>query len=341
MTADTYSSNLGLLLMGTGNNNNTWGTNANNFVFAPTDRAIAGANIQSSTGGTIDLSGTVPPAGLRQDIDHIQYFTGTLVSDLTVIVPNISKTWWFANITSGSQSMFVKVPGGTSGGGGLIQIPQGTAILVMCNGAGTLFRQDRANVGNIVHHAGQNVPAGTLACNGASLLRAEYPDLFNAIGTTWGSADSLHFAVPDLTDTARYLRSSSGSLSVGTYQSNQNASHTHTASSSSVTGATDSQGSHTHSATSTDSGHSHALPVQGFANNGSGVTTTVSQGSNNGGQLNSANSLSATAVISTTINSAGTHTHSVSGIAGAQIIASQGGSEARPESAVVLFGIRY
>ncbi|MDQ0462641.1 microcystin-dependent protein [Caulobacter ginsengisoli] len=41
-------------------------------------------------------------------------------------------------------------------------------------------------------------PTGWLECNGASLLRADYPALFAAIGTTWGSADGTHFTLPDL-----------------------------------------------------------------------------------------------------------------------------------------------
>lgn len=42
------------------------------------------------------------------------------------------------------------------------------------------------------------VPAGWLRCEAQSLLRADYPDLFTAIGTTFGSADGTHFALPDL-----------------------------------------------------------------------------------------------------------------------------------------------
>ena len=42
------------------------------------------------------------------------------------------------------------------------------------------------------------IPSGWLECNGASLLRASYPDLFTAFGTTFGSADGTHFNLPDL-----------------------------------------------------------------------------------------------------------------------------------------------
>lgn len=45
---------------------------------------------------------------------------------------------------------------------------------------------------------GQEIPAGTLLCNGASLLKADYPLLYARIGDRWGSADADHFNLPDL-----------------------------------------------------------------------------------------------------------------------------------------------
>lgn len=45
---------------------------------------------------------------------------------------------------------------------------------------------------------GSSAPSGWLLCDGTSYLRATYPDLFTAIGTTYGSADGTHFNVPDL-----------------------------------------------------------------------------------------------------------------------------------------------
>ena len=51
--------------------------------------------------------------------------------------------------------------------------------------------------GVVVDYAGPNVPAGWLYCSGQSVLRTDYPDLFIAIGTTYGSVDSTHFTLPD------------------------------------------------------------------------------------------------------------------------------------------------
>lgn len=54
-------------------------------------------------------------------------------------------------------------------------------------------------VGFIKPYAGTSIPTGYLLCNGAAISRAQYPELFAAIGTTWGAGDgSSTFNVPDL-----------------------------------------------------------------------------------------------------------------------------------------------
>jgi microcystin-dependent protein len=45
---------------------------------------------------------------------------------------------------------------------------------------------------------GSSAPTNWLLCDGANLLRADYPRLFNVIGTNFGSVDGTHFNVPDL-----------------------------------------------------------------------------------------------------------------------------------------------
>lgn len=341
MTADVYDPVLGLILQATGNNNNAWGTILDNSMITPAARAIAGINTITATGGTVDLSTVVPPAGMRLDIDHIQQATGALVSDLTIIVPAISKTWCFINRTSGAFGMFVKTPGGTSPSG-LVQIPAGKLIWVIGDGAGVLFRRDKDEVGNLIHHGGASAPAGTLACDGSSRLRAAFPDLFNIIGTTWGSVDGTHFTLPNFQDTGRFLRSVwSGQPTVGTYLANQNQAHTHTVTGapSSGTLATDVQGNHSHTATSTDSGHSHPFNATqpGGAGGGSGAPGCAPN------NTTPSNTGTGTANITTTLSTAGAHGHNITGAPGLGSLgtATQGGTEARPESATVLICIRY
>ncbi len=334
MVADTYDSFLGIILQGTGNNNNTWGTTFNNSAAIPLARSIAGKNIISATGGVVDLSTVVPPAGLRADVDMIQIANGALTSDLTIKVPVISKMWWFWNNTTGNFNMFVAAGSATTVPG-LVQIPQGAAILVMGDGSGTLLRHDDSQIGSFCLSGKAAVGPGELACNGASLLKAEYPNLFGKIGTTWGSVDSLHFTLPNFTDTARFLRSSSGSLAVGTYQSNQAGPHTHPITGAPAVGAlvTDSQGAHVHGVT--DPGHTHTFPLIGNVGNQPFAAAGTSTSSGSGTTNSSFTGIS--------INSAGVHTHNVTGslTAGSLGTANPAGSETRPETAVILMGIRY
>ena len=52
-------------------------------------------------------------------------------------------------------------------------------------------------IGTMLPYAGGEVPDGFLLCNGASLSRTEYPELFAAIGDRWGSDSSSTFKLPD------------------------------------------------------------------------------------------------------------------------------------------------
>lgn len=56
-------------------------------------------------------------------------------------------------------------------------------------------------VGEIILYAGNTSPdARWLLCDGASLLRTDYAELFAIIGTTYGAVDGSHFSLPDLRD---------------------------------------------------------------------------------------------------------------------------------------------
>ena len=252
MSADLLSNFIGMTLQATGNNNNAWGTILNGSALQPLERAIRGNIVRAVTGGTLDLSGSPPPAALTQVLDFVQIFQGALTVNQIVILPNLSGYWKFVNETTGAFQLLLQTPGGT-----FVNIPQGCSRGITCDGAGNLLRDDRDQIGNFEHNS--VVKPGTLQCSGQSLLQASYPDLFATIGTTFGSVDSLHFTLPLLTDTGRFLRSTTSTLTVGTAQSNQNKNHTHTGSG---TTATESVG-HTHAGSGTtgtmsaNASHSH------------------------------------------------------------------------------------
>jgi microcystin-dependent protein len=60
------------------------------------------------------------------------------------------------------------------------------------------FLSASGGAGQIIVLASETVPSGYLECDGSSLLRSAYPDLFSSIGTAHGAADGTHFNLPDL-----------------------------------------------------------------------------------------------------------------------------------------------
>lgn len=336
MSADLFSNFIGMTLQATGNNNNAWGTILNGSALQTVERALCGNISHAVTGGTLDLSGTPPPAGVTAALDFVQIITGTLTSNQTIIVPNLSKTWFIINETTGAFSLLVEASGGTA-----IQIPQGSGKFVVCDGATNLYRLDKDSVGTFVY--GAVVPNDALACSGQSLLQASYPDLFAKIGTTFGSVDGTHFTLPLLTDTGRFLRSTTGSLTVGTYQASQNKSHTHTGSGTTSTESNDHThtGSGTTSAMSANASHSH---VENIPNFGAGASWNNANGAANSGTFYSPLSTQATntdhthtySFTTSGISAAHTHTYSFTTSTG-----SADGTEARPEALAVVISIRY
>lgn len=73
----------------------------------------------------------------------------------------------------------------------LLLTPQGAKAMI----DNALSGQTDSGVpsGVMVPFAGKTVPDGWLLCNGASLAKASYPNLFNAIGYTWGGSGNTFY----------------------------------------------------------------------------------------------------------------------------------------------------
>lgn len=115
--------------------------------------------------------------------------------------------------------------------------------------------------GTVVDFAGATVPTGWLICAGQALSRVDFPDLFAALGTTYGAPSGATFNLPDTrgrvvagrdvdsggfagrltTPNSQTLGASGGTQTV-TLTTGQMPTHTHE-----VTGSTNSAGAHTHS----------------------------------------------------------------------------------------------
>lgn len=132
--------------------------------------------------------------------------------------------------------------------------------------------------GTIITFAGPTAPGGYLESDGRLLSRTSYPNLFNAIGTTYGNTTSTNFRIPDLR--GQFVRGFDNGRGLdanrifGSNQSDQLRSHRHTGNTDtggfhSHSGSTSTNGSHNHSG-STDTKGSHRHPLDS-----SGATTDV------------------------------------------------------------------
>lgn len=294
MTADTTTPNLGLLLQGTGNNNNAWGQDLNDQVFSRLDKAVAGMVTVATTGGTYTLSADEALAAYIR-------LTGTLTSDLVLVVPDTDKIYNIINSTDQSGGFFTRLKCATAAAAA--SVPGGFSVTTVFVMGALPQRADASLCGSYVYGALAS-PGCALECDGALYKRTALPSLFSLIGTTFGSTDSTNFRVPLASDTGRFLRSRAGAVTAGTSQANQNKSHTHTGSGSTSTESAN----HTHTGSGTTAGASND-----HTHNGSGTTsiqsadhTHTGSGATSGQSVNHTHS-------GTTAGASNGHTHTGSG----------------------------
>jgi hypothetical protein len=112
--ASTYTTDLKIELMVTGENAGTWGTNTNGN-FKVIEQAIAGYGEQSIAGGAQTTALTIansPTLSLARNI--VIKLTGTITGNQIVTVPDgIEKTWIVSNGTVGAFTVEFKTVSGT------------------------------------------------------------------------------------------------------------------------------------------------------------------------------------------------------------------------------------
>lgn len=152
----------------------------------------------------------------------------------------------------------------------------------------------QAIIGDYKYSARSNDHLGWLICNGRSLLRSEYPALFQVVGTSFGNTNTNDFYLPDFrgkvggtvgqgsTLTNRTLGASVGA-ETHTLTVNEMPSHTHTGVTASNgdhfhTGITASNGSHFHTGTTDGAG---GVGAQGLAAASGGNDVAEDAGTHN------------------------------------------------------------
>ena len=111
--ASSYSTDLKLELMVTGENAGTWGDNTNNNLNL-VQQAVAGYEAISIAGGvgttTLDMSN----GAISNARNAVIKFTGTITGNRTVTIPNsIEKTYLLENGTTGAYTVAFKTVSGT------------------------------------------------------------------------------------------------------------------------------------------------------------------------------------------------------------------------------------
>lgn len=120
--ASSFSPNLNLELISTGEQTDTWGATLNTNDFSIVDLAMGG-RLSTNVGGSGDI--TLSDSDAR---NFSQTFTGVLTGNINVIFPNRGRFYYCYNNTSGAFSLTVKALGGTG-----IAIPTGARGFVFLN----------------------------------------------------------------------------------------------------------------------------------------------------------------------------------------------------------------
>ena len=126
----TYSSNLKIELIGTGEQAGTWGTTTNSNFSNVFEQAIVGratVNFPSDANVTLTATDTVGAQDYRNLYLNLTS-SGSLTVTRDLIVPTLSKTYIVQNNTTGGQSIRVIMASGTG-----ITIPNGRSATVYSN----------------------------------------------------------------------------------------------------------------------------------------------------------------------------------------------------------------
>jgi hypothetical protein len=122
----TYSPNLKLTLMGTGDQSGTWGDTTNTNLGTLVEEAVAGYTTQALTGASATTTLTIPDGATSVGRNYVIEFTGTPTVTHTVVVPTVDKPYILFNNTS--ISVLVKTTAGTG-----VTIAAGKKAIVYAN----------------------------------------------------------------------------------------------------------------------------------------------------------------------------------------------------------------
>ena len=141
----TYSQNLGINLIGTGEETNTWGSITNGNFYYGFEQAIVGRATVTFADANVTIAKNDDVTSNQTFRDLYLYCVGTNTAIRTLNLPaGIYKNYIIENNTSGSFSLIVQVTGGV--GTNLI-VPFGKRVVVYLNGADVLQQENYKPLG--------------------------------------------------------------------------------------------------------------------------------------------------------------------------------------------------
>lgn len=197
--ASTYSTNLKLELMGTGDQSGTWGDTTNTNLGTLLEQAIVGYTTQAITDGA-DTTITIANGATSVARNYVLQLTGALTANRNLIVPAIQKSYIIHNATTGGFSVTVKVSGQTG-----VTVANGKRALVYNNGTDIIefanapvTETGTQTLTNKTLSTGTAITAGTIngATVGASTPSTGAFTTLSASSTVSGTGFSTYLASP-------------------------------------------------------------------------------------------------------------------------------------------------
>ena len=204
--ASTYSTNLALELIGTGEQSGTWGTTTNTNLGTLLEQAISGYVTQAITDGSgANTTITIPNGSTGVARNMFIEMTGALTFATTsLIVPANKKMYFIFNNTSGGFAVTVKVSGQTG-----ILVPNGKKVVLVSNGT-DIVEAHTAIVGNATMGGTLGVTGATsvttLAATGAITNTLSTDAVFGPVVTNAnaGTSAQARFVATNGTSTATF-----------------------------------------------------------------------------------------------------------------------------------------
>jgi len=287
----TYSTNLAIELIGTGEQAGAWGSTTNTNLGTLIEQAISGYVTQAIT-DCADTVITIPNAASGVARNMNIECTGALTAARNLIVPANRKLYFIYNNTSGGFAVTVKVSGLTG-----VSVPNGKKMVLVSNGTDIVVATNHM-IGTLVGNVTGDLTGNLVAAAPTAPTQA-FGTNTTAIATTafvqaalqaLHPVGSIYINATNATNPGTLLgfgtwtAFGAGRVPVGFDSTNvlfDTAEETGGSANAVVV-------SHTHTATVTDPGHSHTQFAENFPLSGGGATLMARGSAGAGGATSTA-----------------------------------------------------